>query len=242
MFWPLFVLLVVVFAGMLAVLRQVLSQHYRQATLHLEGLSAEYLRRQEELKKRLEESGRQYKEQSAQAKLEAEQVLAQARKDAESARGRVVGEARAESERIVQQAMDSREALRKEIEQSLNRRVTERASALVRDVLGTQLRQGLQSQWLTELLRDGLTQLGGMHGTEEAREIRVVAAVALTEEQRRLLQRKLHEQLGRELPLQEAVDPALIAGLTITIGSTVLDGSLASKLERAVRCDEEAPS
>jgi F-type H+-transporting ATPase subunit delta len=240
MFWPLFVLLMVVFAGMLVVLRQVLSQHYRQATSHLEGLSAEYLKRQDELKKRLGDSERQYKEQTAQAKLEGEQLVAQARKEAESARARTVEEARAEGERIVQQAMASRDALRKEIEQTQDRRVTERASALVREVLCAQLTPAVQSQWLSELLRNGLTQLKRVPSPDQLREIRVASAVALTEEQRRLLQRRVGEQLGRELPLKEAVDPALIAGLIITVGSTVLDGSLASKLEHALRRRPEA--
>ena len=235
MFWPLLVLLMILFAGMVWFLRYVLSRHYLSATVRLEGLSAEYLRRQEELKKRLGESEQQYKEQVAKAKLEAEQLVAQAKKEAESTRARLLEQARGESERIMQQAMESREGLRKEIEQGLNQRITERASALVREVLSGSMREAIQAQWLEELLRNGLGHLKELPMHEELKEARVVCAVALTAPQRELLRRRLKEQLGRELPLKEEIDEQLVAGLVITLGSLVLDGSLAARLQQALR-------
>jgi F0F1-type ATP synthase delta subunit len=50
-----------------------------------------------------------------------------------------------------------------------------------------------------------------------------------------LLQRRLKEKLGREIRLSESTDERLVAGLTITLGSLILDGSLASKVREAAR-------
>lgn len=241
MFWPLLVLLVVIFGGMVWLLRYILSRHYLTATTRLEGLSAEYLRRQDELKKRLEESERQHKEHVAQAKAEAEQLLAQAKKEAEAARTRLVDQARTESERIVQQAMGSREVMRKEIEQGLNQRISERASALVHAVLSGGGREALQSHWLEELLRNGLSQFKGAPLPEDLREAKVVCAAPLTPAQRETLRKRLKEQVGRELTLKEETDERLIAGLVITLGSLVLDGSLASRLQQALRHAQDTP-
>jgi F-type H+-transporting ATPase subunit delta len=63
----------------------------------------------------------------------------------------------------------------------------------------------------------------------------VVSAFPLSAAQRQALTRWLSERIGRDITLSEQVDERLVAGLTITLGSLVLDGSLASKVRQAAR-------
>ena len=45
----------------------------------------------------------------------------------------------------------------------------------------------------------------------------------------------LKERLGRDVTVTERIDDRLVAGLTMTIGSLVFDGSLASRVQEAMR-------
>jgi F-type H+-transporting ATPase subunit delta len=64
---------------------------------------------------------------------------------------------------------------------------------------------------------------------------RVTAAVPLTEEQSSRLAAALAAQLGRQVHLNVELDPAVVGGMTIQIGDTVYDGSVASRLADAHR-------
>ena len=234
-FWPLFVLMVVIFAAMVLVLRHVVGRHYLRAIAHLQSLSAEYSRRHEELKQHVEEAERQYKEQTARAQAEAERIVSEARREADSVVSERLDEAHRDSERIVQQAMESRDALRKELEQAMEARAIERACELIHAALPEPLRREIHVHWFSELLQNGLTQLARLKTDEPIQEARVLSAFPLSASQRSTLREKLQGALGREMAVTEETDDRLVAGLTITVGSRVLDGSLASKVRQAAR-------
>ena len=238
--WPLIVLQVVFFIGLVLVLKRVLGQNFTNAAAHLQGMSSEYVRRHEELKKQVEAAEQQYREQMAQVKLESNRMITQAKQDAESAKAKLIGEARAESERIVQQGMDSRDALRRDIDQQIDTRAIGRACELIQQVLPGQLQQDIQSHWLDELIRNGLSHVNHLKSQEQIKEAKVVSACPLTAQQRTTLRGWLKERLGREVALTETVDERLVIGLTITLGSLVLDGSLSSKVQRAAQQARQA--
>ena len=239
-FLPFLVLQVVIFIGLVAVLRRVLSRNVTDAAARLQDLTAEYGRRQEELKERLQESGRQYQEQLARAQVEADRIVSEAHQEAEASKAKRLEEARLESEHIVQQGIESRDALRKELERDMEKRSVERACQLVEDALPADLRREIQGRWLDELLRNGSAQFDRLKTEGAAQEVRIVSAVPLTKEQRETLHARLKERLSKSLTVTENVDERLVAGLMITVGSLVLDGSLAAKIRKAVRHASEA--
>ena len=60
----------------------------------------------------------------------------------------------------------------------------------------------------------------------------VVAAQPLSETQLGLLSDQLRRSVGRRVSVEPRVDPALIGGMIIKIGSRMVDGSIKSKLQR----------
>ncbi len=235
LFLPFIVLQIVIFIALVVVLRRALSRNLTEAASHLQGLSADYSRRQEELKQRLQEAEQQYTERMAKVKTEAEQLMTQAKQEAESSRGKLLEEARSESERIVQQGLESRNALRKELEQAMEARAIERACELLRELLPEELRREVQARYLRELIQDSVGQLGQLKTDESLSQAKVACAYPLDAAQRDDLSRWIKERVGRELTLVEEADGQLIAGLMITLGSVVLDASLASKMRQVVR-------
>ncbi|MEK7216324.1 MAG: F0F1 ATP synthase subunit delta, partial [Chloroflexota bacterium] len=202
---------------------------------HLQGLSQDYLKKHDELKTRLEETERHYQEQILKAQEEAHQMMAQALKDAESARQQAIEQAHVEAERIMAQATKTRETLQQEMIQSMELKAVEQAGELVKTVLPQILRQAAHEDWLTQLISDGLVDGQKLDTRETCRDATVVSAFPLTDAQRTLLQERLEQVMGGPITMKETVEPALIAGLTITIGHMVLDGSLSNKLREATR-------
>jgi F-type H+-transporting ATPase subunit delta len=60
--------------------------------------------------------------------------------------------------------------------------------------------------------------------------VRVTSAVPLTAEERARLKARLDEFTGKKAELQLAEDPAIIGGLVVRIGDTVMDGSVTGYL------------
>lgn len=63
-------------------------------------------------------------------------------------------------------------------------------------------------------------------------DVEVTSAVALTDAQQTELSASLEKRLARKVKLNCNVDPALVAGVIIKAGDTVIDGSVRSKLNR----------
>ncbi len=62
-------------------------------------------------------------------------------------------------------------------------------------------------------------------------EAEVTAAVELTEEQKKRLEKALARMTGKEVELSVRVDPSILGGLVVRIGDRVLDASLRAKME-----------
>jgi F-type H+-transporting ATPase subunit delta len=60
----------------------------------------------------------------------------------------------------------------------------------------------------------------------------VTAAQALSETQLALLSEQLRRSVGRRVSVEARVDPGLIGGMIVKVGSRMVDGSLRSKLHR----------
>ncbi|HYN89993.1 MAG TPA: ATP synthase F1 subunit delta [Ardenticatenaceae bacterium] len=68
-------------------------------------------------------------------------------------------------------------------------------------------------------------------GQEAARAARVTTAVEMTPVERQNMEAKLRQRFGQELLFEYEVDPALLGGVRVQVADTVIDGSVASRLE-----------
>jgi F-type H+-transporting ATPase subunit delta len=60
----------------------------------------------------------------------------------------------------------------------------------------------------------------------------VVSAQPLSDDQRRRLDDQLRQAMGKKVSVDVRVDPALLGGLTVKVGSRMVDASLKTKLHR----------
>ena len=226
---------VIIFIGLVVIVRHLMGRHATTATAHLQGLTQDYLKKQEEMKKRLEDAERHYQELLAKAQHESQELKNQAIKEMDEKRQKLLEEARQEAERIVKQAVSAKDSLYRELQSSLEKQAVEKACELIQAVLPGELQEETHIRWLDQVLENGMLHMEHLEMPEPVEEVHVVSARPLTAAQKGKLLGKLRTSLGYPVTLQEKVDPKIIAGLTITLGHLVLDGSLVSKLQEAAR-------
>ncbi|CAN5119284.1 hypothetical protein BH18ACT4_BH18ACT4_10100 [soil metagenome] len=110
------------------------------------------------------------------------------------------------------------------VEDLLGEKATAVTTALVSLVVGTGRASDLPS------IIDELVRRSAAERNREVAEVR--SAVELDDDQRQRLAEALHHATGKEVEVKVIVDPAVLGGLVTTIGDTVIDGSIRSRLEQ----------
>ncbi|MFH1578382.1 MAG: F0F1 ATP synthase subunit delta [Candidatus Omnitrophota bacterium] len=231
---PLILLQVIIFAGLVFFLRKILQRNVVKATDHLEQLSAEYVKKDEAIKKKLEETQRQCQEILANAQKDAQKQQGEIIAKAEAERDKIINKAQEKGEEFVQQAERTRQALISEINQKIEEKAVQRAADLVQAVLPEHIREEIHRRWLDELIASSLEQLERLHIPEGDLEAKIVSAFTLNPKQLQGLKAKVKEKLGRDIDIKEEVNPDIVAGLVVNLGSLVLDGSLKFKIQEAI--------
>jgi F-type H+-transporting ATPase subunit delta len=116
----------------------------------------------------------------------------------------------------------------------------ERRSQIVEDLLrnrATDTTVGLVSMVVAAGRAGDLTEIGqslvDLAAAEKSREVAIVrSAVALSDDQISRLADALSASTGRQIEVKVVVDPSVVGGVVTTIGDTVIDGSVRSRLSK----------
>ena len=233
-FLQLIILMLLIFGGLIFALRYILTRNIGNATAHLEEMSREYTAKQAQISKLVKD-----------ATDEAEAIRAKTRKDVEELRDHMLKEAKAEKEQILEEAHQKSEDmlaqaertcefLKKEIEQHIEQKALEKASTLLEMALPQQFRQQLHDLWMEEARKTDF-HLERLNLKEGVKEAKVISSFPLTSEQQKTLEQKLVQKAGPSIKLTQKVDPELLAGLVITVGNVVIDGTLKDKIQKAIK-------
>ncbi|WP_119167141.1 F0F1 ATP synthase subunit delta [Algihabitans albus] len=102
------------------------------------------------------------------------------------------------------------------------------ASDLVRRFVGVVAENGRLFA-LPRMIQGFIAELRRRRGEVTAK---VISARALSETQRNALAETLQKKIGGKVEIDTQIDPSLLGGLIVQVGSRMVDGSLKSKLER----------
>ena len=221
---------VFIFVGLIIVFRRILARNVISATKHIDELNQEYDRREKEAAKKLEEAKEKSQEIISKAVGEAEAKKEEILKEAEKEKSDILKEAREQGETIVKQADKSCEQIISELDQRIAKEAIKKASELIQNALPEELKLTAHSQWVKDLIETGFEKVGEVKVVEGLKEIRVLSAFPLSESDRARLSKKVNMLLGKNMVLKVEVDPKIVAGIVVEIGSLVLDGSLRNKI------------
>ncbi len=222
-------------AGIFVAVRYYLFQNVTRATSRLDKLSENYTKKEEEANRRLDEAQERSSQILAEANKEAEDIKARASEETQEERERVLKEARLQSEQIIQQANKTRDFLVAEMDKKIQEAAVREACGLIQEVIPDEIRKETHSLRLKEFLVAGLEGLESVNLSGADREVHVISAYELTEEDRYILERELRKKVGDDIEIKEETDSGLIAGFSIAIGGVVVDGSLRHSIQEAAK-------
>ncbi|MFH1593573.1 MAG: F0F1 ATP synthase subunit delta [Candidatus Omnitrophota bacterium] len=231
----LIILQVIVFSGLIVFLRKIINQNVVKATKHLEQLDEDYSKREKELSRRMEEVKQKSQELLARTREEAEKMKEEIAKEAERERDKMVKEARAQGEDIIKHADRSKQILISEVNDRIAKEAVDKACELVQETLPEDLKKGAHSKWVEELIESDFSKVERLQVPEDVEEVNIATAFSLDEEQRKAMHKKINDILGRDVKINERIDPKVVAGLVITIGNLVLDGSLKHRIKEKAK-------
>lgn len=231
----LIVIQVIIFGGLIFILRSILSQNVNLATRHLDELNNDYTQKETGLKRQLEEAQKRAAEIVAKAQEEAQQNKARLMTETETQRNKLLQETHTQAEELMQQADKSRQMLLAEIQDRIAKEAVDKACELIHDTLPEQFKLNAHQHWIEELMDSGFVQFERLKIPENIREVKIVSAFSLSENQRKNLTKKLKDALNKNITLKEEVDPRIVAGFIIYIDELVLDGSLKNKIQERAR-------
>ncbi len=217
--------------GLILVFRRILSRNVVQATMHLDELNEDYSKKEQEAGRRLEEAKKTSEELVAKAREEADKKREQIINEADAEKEKILREARSQGEEIMKQADRSRQRLISELEERISKGAIDKACELIQDTLPEQFKRDVHSQWTEDLIKGGLDQLRHLQIPEDINEAKITSAFPLNDAQRKNLSKQLNQLLGKDIKLKEEGDPKLVAGVVVTMGNLVLDGSLKNRIQ-----------
>lgn len=224
---------IIIFITLTVVLRKLLGRNVTSATAHLDYLSAEFAKKEKEVKAQYDEAKRQSQEILANALKDAESQRDNIIKDAQKEKERIITESQNKADEIVKQADKTRESLLADINRQIQIKSVQQAVGLLQLSLPENIRIEIHEHWVDNLISNTFEQLSNIHIPEGTAEAKIITAFSLTPKQREALNSKIKEKLGFNLIIKEDIDLGVIAGLVVNIGNLELDGSLRSKILEA---------
>ncbi len=230
----LIVLQILFFLGLLYFLRSVLTRNITKATGHLEAMSKDYVSKEEEANQLIQKAQKEVKGLVARETQAAQEAKEKILKEAQELRENILKEANRKGLEITEKAERNAEFLRKELDQKIDERAKEKVFTLIQQAVPEDFLKDIHEKWVNESEK-GELNLKHLKVPENVKEAKIVSAFALTEKQQSDLKEILKKKIGPGVVLKAEIDPALIAGFMITIGSVVIDASLKYKILKAMQ-------
>lgn len=222
-----------VFALLVFGLKRLLMGDTRQAASKLRDIEADLGRKEDAVRKRIEDNEAEFRRKSTEAQEELNRTRETMEKEITRTRDGLLDEARKERDRIVDEANRSKEKLRQELIREAQAQTVEHARRVYELVFSEELGKKLDHAFLDELLI-ALDEMDSSSLTISAVAIEVACSHSLDPAHRERLKEIVTRKFGVKLEVRETVEADLIAGIKIKLGSLEVDGSLRNRFNEAV--------
>jgi len=224
--------LVVIFAAIVFILSRVLGSHTKIAVEKLQKLNEENLRREIDLKRKLDEAEKSYKQKMLEVEQLEKRIVEKAQKEALETRDNIISKANTEYDEILHEAKEESEQIKIKAKKDIASSILIESDNIIKKALGEEL-EGIFHEHFSEKVINELNSMNSSSGLAN-QPIIVGSPYPLSQELRRKIQGILNEKFGTKVIITEKVDPSHIAGLHIKIGSLVIDGTLRNKIAQAL--------
>lgn len=190
----------------------------------------------------LNEKIKQANEELERRKKEADELVAkmsdQAEEQAKAEREKIINSARQQSEEIISKAQNTKEDMRKVIRQEVQMETADYAAQYLTNILSARAKDALHHCLIEDFI-DELEKVDMKVITVDIPEAEVITPTAITDAHQKKLAEVLKNRLGRDVALKNTVEPEIISGLILKLGSLNLDASLRNFLAEEATAKKE---
>ena len=230
----LLILQFITFIGIIFLLRYLFSRNLKSALDRLNTLHEENLAKEEELNEELRRAKEESQAQISQGKAEAELIIEEASREAQRIRLNMEEQAKLQAGEIVAGGRIEAEKLKTSVIKNIQAQSVELASKMIAELLTETDKIALQYEFANGIIQE-ISQLPKEQFSIQGNPVvKVTYSFPLLERQRDEIKRLLEQKTGKTIGLSEQLDPSFIGGLTLEMGGMVIDGTLKNKLQRII--------
>ena len=186
----------------------------------------DYMEKQAEVDKKLNEANQMYEKKISEAKEEAEKIKQATQREALAEKEKIIKKAQEESEEMIKEAENARKTLILDMEKKIKEKAIEEAVELIKNSLSDDVRLIIHNHLVGEFMKGGVDNLKVPLGLEGVSEATIKSAFPLEDTTFDIITSKLKEKVDKDIKFTREEDNSLISGLLVNIGSVVIDASL----------------
>lgn len=228
----LIIIQIITFAALVFALRKIMYSASYMETKRLEQLNAENVKKVQELTMKINEADKQCQEKIGSAEAEAKRLKIQSQEEIERLKEEILNKARQDAEHITASALNNKERIKEELEAKMLENAIDFSCTMLTVTLSSKnqklLHEGLLSDVMQELdkIEPKKIQISVTKGE-------LITPYEIEESKKEKLSQIISEKTNNKIHLEEKIIPEGIAGITIKLGSLIIDGSLRGKLKEA---------
>jgi len=230
----LLIIQIITFVGIIFLLKYLFSRHLKSALERLNILHEENLAKEEELNEELKRAKEESQAQIKQGKIEAELIIEEASKEAQRMRMKTEEQSKIQAGEIVAAGHLEVEKLKISVIKDIQGQSIELASKMIAQLLTETDKIALQYEFANGIIKEISALPKEQFNMQGNKEVKITSSFPLLDRQRDEIKNILAQKIGKEIELNQQLDPKLIGGLILEIGGMVIDGTLKNKLQRII--------
>ena len=230
---PIVLVHAVVLGLLIFVIRRMLRHDTMQAVNTVKQVEAEVRKKEAGIVKQIEDHEKEFAHKKTEAEEELQRQRMESEKEIKTLRDRMLGDAKKESQLIVDRAKQNEEKFRQQIAQEMEEKAVDYGGQIFQLVMSEKMGAEMNKQFINELL-DALGEMDPTSITVDASNVEFKSSHAMGTDQKERLKALLREKFNVDVEIKEAVDAKLLSGVVFKLGSLEIDGSLLNRFREAV--------
>lgn len=221
------------FIVMAVVLKRLILSDTMNAVQKLRQVEVEVSRKEDTIRKRMEENEQEFARKTAAAEEEFRKAHEASEKELARTRETLVAESKKERDRIIAEAEKHKDRMKQELLRDVNKQSVEYAANVFELVFSEQISADLNRSFIEELLA-ALEEVDSESIAIESDNMEFTSSHPLDDDIRQKIADVISRKFNLKVQIKEQVDPSLIAGLRIKLGGLEIDGSLRNRFNEAI--------
>lgn len=225
-----FVLAQILILGVvITLLRRLIFSDTNSAINRLTKLDNMNREKEKLLARKLEQAQKQIDEQKQVIQDEEQRIKAEARRAANQLHEDIIRKAKEEGDDIIRKAQATKDQIRTDAMIEAEGKMIEICAEILNKTLTTvvqaQMNEKLVEEFIGELEKADLTKINS-----DVSEIELISSMPVAVADQEKIKKLLQVKLGRQVRVYTNEDPKLLGGILMKIGTMVVDGSLAERV------------